>query len=155
MNEKPEEQRVEAILPRIESYFMNKKHPKDLYENIRNMTKKEFQEIMRKDYSKPNRNNSNSKSKLKYQPSWNNPGLINGELAPIESLKPKVLSYWDMIKSNMSERSYEFYPVEFAWKLVSTIPKEFGNKENLDGFNEHFREHLIKHKIKFQVNYFI
>ena len=43
-----EESRVQSILPKIESYFMEKKHVKDLYENIRNMTKKEFEEIVRK-----------------------------------------------------------------------------------------------------------
>lgn len=42
-----EEYNALPIITKIESYYLQNKHPKDLYENIKNMTKKDLELIVR------------------------------------------------------------------------------------------------------------
>lgn len=88
---------------------------------------------------------------MKYKETWKNPGYINKEFAPFDVLKPKVLNYWEQMRVNMPERSYERYSVNKAFKLVSAQGKEFGFDNNLKQYAEQYRVHLAEHNKKFKV----
>ncbi len=52
----------------------------------------------------------------------------------------------------MPERSYENYPVESAFKMISSIGKEFGNNKDMNQYSEQYVKYLIQHEKKFNVS---
>lgn len=86
---------------------------------------------------------------MKYKKVWKEPGYCNGEFSPLNPLKGKVLDYWDMIRVNMPERSYERYPVSRAIKN-DLVGKEFGYDSDAKDTTEHYQQYLQKHNAKFK-----
>lgn len=87
---------------------------------------------------------------LKYKKSWKSPGYLNGEFNPINSLKPKILSPWELSRVDMPVRSYETYPVKEHIKS-DLIGKEFGFPDTIKNTTEQYQIYLNKHMDKFNV----
>lgn len=92
------------------------------------------------------------RKEIKYKKSWKSPGIGGKEFNAFDTLKPKVLSYWEMQRVTMPKKCYERYPVEKAFKQVRAQGGEFGFIETVGDLSEQHRKFLAQHKDTFKVS---